>query len=193
MPKPIPIPVRRKLLERTQAGEDTATLAAAYNLSPRTVRNLRQRFRERGPDAVQPSYQAPKKLPHVFPAKIRDAAMALRREHPTWGGVLIWIALREQHPKRSLPSPRTLRHWFRGAGLGPLPKSKRSRERSNRSTEPHQTWQVDASEHIALAGGLQVSWLRVVDEATGAVLGTVIFPPRLLVTGRSPSHAKGVA
>ena len=50
----------------------------------------------------------------------------------------------------------------------------------------HETWQVDASERIDLANGTQVSWLRIVDEFSGAVLSTVIFPPRGLDFG--PRH-----
>ena len=36
---------------------------------------------------------------------------------------------------------------------------------------------MDAVEQLRLANGQQVSWLRWVDEFTGAVLGTVVFPP----------------
>jgi hypothetical protein len=191
--KPTPIPVRQKLLERTLAGDSTATLAAAFNLCPRTVRHLRRRFRQRGADAVRPDYRAPERLPHAFPAEVREAALALRREHPTWGAVLIWIALGERRPRRPRPSPRTLQRWFRGAGLGPAPRPLRPHRRTPRADAPHRIWQVDASEHIALADGEQVCWLRVVDEATGAVLGTAVFPPGNLVTGRAPGDAGGPA
>jgi hypothetical protein len=34
---------------------------------------------------------------------------------------------------------------------------------------------MDASEQIALRSGRHVSWLRVVDEWTGAVLETIVF------------------
>src|SRR4051794_19050447 len=188
MPKPVPIPVRRKLLQRAQQGEATASLAAAFGLAPRTVRHLRKRFRDRGPDGVPPDYRAPRALPHAYPDRVRQAALALRRQHPTWGAVLIRIALHERRPKTAWPSPSTLRRWFHDAGLVPAPPPRRPRPRSERATTPHQTWQVDASERIPLADGTQVCWLRVVDEATGAVLGTVIFPPSLLEPGRTAGH-----
>jgi hypothetical protein len=47
MPGPVPIPVRRKLFQRAQQGESTASLAAAFGLPPRTVRDLRKRFPDR--------------------------------------------------------------------------------------------------------------------------------------------------
>jgi transposase len=177
MPRPVPIPIRRKLFQRAQQGESTASLAAAFGLPPRTVRHLLQRLRQRGPDGLRPDYHPPRHLPQAYSAEVRQVALALRRDHPSWGAVLIWVALREGHPERSWPSPSTLRRWFHEAGLGPAPSPRRPRRRADRATVPHQTWQIDASERIALADGTQVCWLRVVDEATGAVLGTTIFPP----------------
>ena len=45
------------------------------------------------------------------------------------------------------------------------------------------TWQVDAAEDVGLAGGAHASWLRIADEFTGAVLLTVVFPPRAVELG----------
>src|SRR5512135_97928 len=193
MPKPVPIPVRKKLLQRAQQGEATASLATAFGLAPRTVRHLLKRFRDRGPDAVRPDYHMPKPLPQTYAVELREAALAQRRTHPTWGAVLIRIALREQRPEIRWPSPRTLRRWFRQAGLGPAPKGTRPHIPSARATAAHQSWQMDASERIPLADGRQVCWLRIVDEATGAVLQTAVFPPSLLESGGTPRHPNGPA
>src|SRR3954470_20703442 len=193
MPKPIPIPVRRKLLQRAQLGESTASLAAAFGLAPRTVRHLKKRFRDRGPDSIRPDYRTPKNRARAYSPRVREAALALRRQHPTWGAVLIWVALRVRQPKIARPSPCTLRRWFHDAGLGPAPPPRRPRSSSKKATAPHQTWPIDASERIPLADGTQVCWLRVVDEATGAVLVTVIFPPSLLEPSRSSGDSRRLA
>jgi hypothetical protein len=37
---------------------------------------------------------------------------------------------------------------------------------------------VDAAEQVPLRSGRRVCWLRIVDECSGAVLETVVFPPR---------------
>jgi hypothetical protein len=192
MPKPVPIPVRRKLLQRAQYGESTASLAAAFDLAPRTVRHLRKRFRDRGPDGVAPDYRSPRNLPHAYPDRVRKVALDLRRQHPSWGATLIWVALGQRRPPldRPRPHPSTLRRWFHDAGLAPAPPPQRPRPRADRATTPHQTWQIDAAERIPLADGTQVCWLRLVDEASGAVLGTTIFPPSLLESGR-PSGDPG--
>src|SRR5882757_3404718 len=109
MPKPVPIPVRRKILQRDRQGETTASLASAFGLSPRTVRHLRKRFRDRGPEGVSPDYHASRPLSHAFSLQVREAALELRREHPTWGADLIRVALGQRRPKAPRPGPSTLR------------------------------------------------------------------------------------
>jgi transposase len=193
MPKPIPVPVRRKLWERSQQGETTASLASAFNLSPRTVRSLLKRFRDLGADALRPNYHPPTWLPHAYPASVRKAVLALRRKYPTWGATLIRLALSQRQPKIAWPHPRTMQRWFQSAGLAPAPPPRRPPRVSGRAQQPHETWQMDAAELIPLANQTLVCWLRIVDEATGAVLKTVVFPPRALDTSRSPSHTEGLA
>src|SRR5258705_11483112 len=85
MPKPIPIPVRQKLLQRAQLGESTASLAAAFGLAPRTVRHLRKRFRDRRPDSIPPDYRRPKEQAHAYSDRVREVALGLRRAHPSLG------------------------------------------------------------------------------------------------------------
>jgi hypothetical protein len=76
--------------------------------------------------------------------------------------------------KRSLPHTRTLQRWFAHAGLNQPPKAHRHCE-YHRADFPHDVWQMDAVEKFPLANGRLVSWLRIVDEHTGAVLSTTIF------------------
>ena len=72
MPKPVPIPVRQKLLQRAQLGESTASLAAAFGLAPRTVRHLKKRFRDRGPEGIPPDYRTPKDLARAYRPRVRE-------------------------------------------------------------------------------------------------------------------------
>jgi transposase len=192
LPKPIPIPIRRKLWERAQQGEASSALASAFDLSSRTVRNLLKRFREGGDGSVGPDYRTPAP-PHTKPEEIRLAVLTKRQEHRTWGAELIRVALSEERPEVAWPHPRTMRRWFQQAGLAPAPCGRRPGASFARATQPHETWQIDASEHIRLSNGDQASWLRVVDEATGAVLGTAVFPPRVLDSGRPTRNPVDVA
>jgi transposase len=186
MPKPVPVPVRQKIWERSRQGEGASALAAAFDLPPRTVRNLLKRFRDRGEAGLATDYRPPPSPAHAKPEAIRRAVLAKRLEHPSWGAGIIRVALVEERPEVAWPHIRTMQRWLRQAGLGPAPAGRRPGRSRDRATRPHQTWQIDACEQIGLKGGEKVSWLRAVDEATGAVLGTAVFPPRLLDPGRPP-------
>ena len=117
MPSPIPARVRQVILQRSTQGESVANLAEELQLSPRTVRHLVQRFAQRGPEGVAPDYSgcATKKLP-TDSAAFRKA-LAMRQQHPMWGGGLIHVLLNEKN--QACPSVRTLQRWFRRNQLAP--------------------------------------------------------------------------
>lgn len=191
MPAPIPTPVRQKVFERWKKGESVASLAVELQLSPRTVRHLVRRFAKRGQEAVTPDYAAcaTKKLPADSVAF--QNALEMRRLHPTWGGGLIRVMLKEDN--QDCPSERTLQRWFRSQQLSPAPAGRPPTRTVERAASPHDVWQMDAVDQLRLGSGQKVSWLRIVDECSGAVLQTVIFPPRLLEFGRTLPRARGVA
>lgn len=177
MPRPLPIPVRQALWRRSQDGQDGPTIAAALGLAPRTVRHLLRRVRRGGPDALVPSHDRCGAATRKPAEAVLQTALGLRREHPTWGAGLIRVMLRPQQPDRSPPAERTLRRWFRRAGLAPAPAGRRPTAESRRAERPHQIWQMDAAEWVELRTGQHVCWLRIADECSGAVLWTAVFPP----------------
>jgi hypothetical protein len=177
MPRPIPVPVRQAIWRRSQGGQDAPTIAAALGLATRTVRKLIRRFRRGGPTALAPSYDRCGAGTPKLPEPIVHAAVDLRRGHPSWGAGLIRVMLRRQRPGDPLPAERTLQRWFLRAGLAPAPAGRRSTADPRRAERPHEVWQMDAAEQVALKTGRRVSWLRLVDECSGAVLRTVVFPP----------------
>ena len=156
MPKPVPIPVRRKLFQLAEQGRTPVQLAVQFGLPVRTVRHLLRRFRRRGEAAVRPDYHLPGRLPQAYSDTIREAALALRREHSTWGADLIRVALGVRQPGHRWPTARTLRRWFQAAGLGPAPGARQPSGSRSRAATPHQCWQIDASERIPLRDGQQV-------------------------------------
>ena len=183
MPRPLPVPVRQAIWRRLQAGQDVPTITAALDLQPRTVRRRARRFRRAGPAAVVPSYEAcGASTPKPAEALVR-AAVDLRRDHPTWGAGLIRVVLHRRLPDRPLPTVRTLQRWLERAGLAPAPPGRRPAAASQRARQPHAVWQMDAAELVKLRTQQLVSWLRIVDECSGAVLWTAVFPPRPLESG----------
>ena len=184
MPHPIPVPVRQLIVQRAAQGQSAGWIARSLGLVARTVRQLVQRLRVRGPNALVASCpRRPYQHPPPFRALIEEA-LQLRRLHATWGAGLVRVLLHRQDPANPIPAERTLQRWFRRAGLLPAPSGRRAGPSSyQRAQEPHDMWQMDAADQVALQSGQQVCWLRIADECSGAVLQTTVFPPGVLARG----------
>jgi hypothetical protein len=192
MPAPLPLPVRQALWQRFLRGQSPTTIAQALGLAPRTVRHLLRRLRDGGPDALAPTYRSPQVPPDPMTQQLHDQTIAWRREHPQWGSGLLRVFLLRDFPQATIPCTRTLQRWLEQAGLGPAPSGRRPSLDTPRAGHPHEVWQVDAAEQVRLRSGQRVSWLRMVDECSGAVLATAVFPPREMVdrsTRRGPRAA----
>lgn len=176
MARAIAVPVRLVLFRRWRRGQTAAEIANALALSPRTVRHLIQCFRDDELAALAPGYEHCGGE-HPWPNQELFAdAVNLRRDHPSWGAGLIRVMLQERWPRQPLPSTRTLQRWFARAGLGPAPRGVKPASSQPRAKEPHEVWQMDAVERIQLRQEPRVSWLRITDEFTGAMLHTKAFP-----------------
>ncbi len=188
MPGPIPVKVRQAIFRRSEKGHSVAQIAAECHLAERTVRHLLQQFRKQGQDASRPHYRRGPRQTSTSVRALRKRVVALRQEHPTWGAELLRVLLNDGRSKRDLPSARTFRRWLQGAGCQPAPRGRRPAAAREPATAPHDVWQIDAAEEIPLQGGQRASWLRIVDEYTGSVLGTWAFSPSPLESG---SHSRG--
>ena len=113
---------------------------------------------------------------------MQETALALKREHPRWGAGLIRVELEQQFPQVALPSVRSLQRWFAEALLQP-PRRKRPACVSRRAHQVHEVWQLDAKERMRLADGTGTCVLNISDEASGALLGALVFPPLPLESG----------
>jgi transposase len=190
MPRPTPLPLRDAVLRRYRKGQSVRQIAEELDLPERTVRRLVERIRRRGDGGIIPDYRHPAPPPDAARSAVHGAALDLRRAHPKWGAEYLRINLRRMG--HHVPSARTLQRWLRQAGLAPAPAGRPPRGDPSRAAAPHDVWQMDACEHLPLKTG-EASWLRLVDECSGAVLLTVVFPPRLLGASRGRTGPGGPA
>jgi hypothetical protein len=184
MPRAIPGPLRQRIAELHAEGLSAPAIALALHLSPRSVRRLLRLLRQGDPEALATAYQRCGRKPQPLPQ-----ALDLRRAHPSWGAPYLHTVLAEG-ADRPLPCVRTLQRHFRAAGLQPAPSGRRPSTEYRRSQVPHEVWQLDASERIALASGQEISWLRVVDEQSGSFLQSRVFSLRVVAAspgGGNPS------
>jgi len=186
MPRALSDAQRSAIWERAQEHQSPATIAAQLHLCPRTVRHLLAGFRRQdGPQ--QPRYSHCGRCLAPTRQTIHSLVLQLRRQHPGWGAGRIQLQLRRLG-LQPVPPGRTLRRWLAQAGLAPK-RRPRPRPTPGPPTQPHDIWQMDAAEQVPLASGQRVSWLRLVDQFSGAVLQTVVFPPGELVGGPSRAGA----
>ena len=192
MPAPIPLPVRQVIFKRWRKGESVAILAEELKLSVRTVQHLVRRFAARGQSGVEPDYAhcATNKLP--TDADPFQKAMQMRQQHPGWGSGLIRVVLQEQGDE-GLSQRTNLATLVSALAVVARTAGRRPASDDQRAGHPHDVWQMDAVDQLPLATGEQVSWLRLVDECSGVVLQTTIFPPALLESGAAHGRAGDVA
>jgi transposase len=172
MPRALLAAAREEIWRRHQQGQSAAEAARCCGLNARTVRRLLGRFRlAGGPRAPDYAGCGRRRPPGYLP--LHQQALALRRLHPGWGAGRILAELSLSCRREALPGRSSLKRWLAGAGLSAAPS--RPRAAAPRADRVHQVWQMDACEMIPLAGGARASWLRLVDELSGAALFSRAF------------------
>jgi len=179
MPRATDLALRLALDRMARLGATAPEIARQLDLPLSTVRGLLRRALGAGdgrpPEALLPRYQACGPRPEAEPPLL-EAVSELRRRHPRWGAGRIRVELiRDGHA--AAPSVRTIQRRLLRAGLAPAPPGRRRAASRARAAQPHEVWEVDAADQKRLADGRLISWLRVVDECSGAVLHSRVFPP----------------
>jgi transposase len=191
MPAAIPVSQRRAIIESRAAGESFVSIAQRLGISYDTVRRIHKRYRATG--QLAPNYEACGHREVRKAGAIYEQAIALKAAHPKWGAGLIRTELADGFAETHLPSERTLQRWFKRAGVQKPPQDRGPRQVVKRGKAAHEVWALDAKEEVQLADGSYVSWLTVVDEGSGAILATVLFPPQTLDEGGSAAGEGGAA
>jgi len=191
MPAAKAMHLRREIVRRRQAGESLAAIARELPVSYGTVRNLWRQFQQRGD--LSPAYDRCRPAPFRKAQAVYEQALEMKQQHPGWGAGLIWVELADRFAEAALPSERTLQRWFRRAGLGVPRRDRRAKASVKRGQQAHEVWALDAKEQIQLADGSYVSWLTITDEASGAILASVLFPPAPLDDDRAAGSQTGAS
>jgi transposase InsO family protein len=91
---------RRQLFTMTE-------LCERYGVSRKTGYALIERYEREGVAGLVPRSSRPHHSPQATASVIVDAIVAMRTQHPTWGGKKILPKLRERHPTWTLPAVST--------------------------------------------------------------------------------------
>jgi hypothetical protein len=123
-------------------------LCECYRISRKTGYKWLERFDAEGAVGLEEKSRAPHSCPHRMTDGVREALLAARQRHPTWGPrkLLAWVQPRDR--ARSWPSPSTVGDLLRREGL----VRRRRRQRSPsphpghepiRTKTPNELWTVD--------------------------------------------------
>ncbi len=196
MPRATDLSLRLALDRMARLGATASDIGRQLGLPLSTVRGLTRRALQAGPDrtaaALQPRYHACGPRPLAAPLLL-ETTLELRRQHPRWGGGRIRVELKRMNSRAQLPSVRTIQRWLRRSDLAPAPPGRPQGRSWQRAEHSHDTWEVDAADQKHLADGRMISWLRVVDECSGAALRSHVFPPGLLHPGALGNGASRAA
>jgi transposase InsO family protein len=144
-------------------GVSVAELCRRFGVSGKTGHKWLGRYREQGEAGLADRSRRPGHSPRRSDAAIEEAVLAVRAEHPAWGGRKIARVLE----RRGLasPSPSTVTAILRrhGVELGRLGGGHAPYQRFERAA-PNELWQMDFKGHVGLGSGERLHPLTVLDD-----------------------------
>ena len=146
--------LRREFVELAlQEGANRRALCRRFGISPKTGYALLARYQAAGAAGLSDRSRRPLHSPGKTSETIEALVVALRRQHPSWGGRKICRRLQDlgHHP---LPAPSTITHILHRHGLlienadeAPLEGQRFEH------AEPNALWQIDFKGHFETAAG----------------------------------------
>lgn len=113
----------------------------------------------------------------TYPARVRQQAVALKRAHPHWGPANVQLELQQQLSLRveQLPSLARLSALFKAEcadAVQPRQHQQYPAQPPAAVSRPHQRWQIDGKEKVALAHGAIATLLNIRDPAGALMIGS---------------------
>ncbi len=172
---------REAIISQRQTGISMTEISETLKVSYSSVRELCKRYSkspktEAGLKSVlTPHYSNCGPQTEKWSPEVVDAVLLLKTEHLRWGAPRLLVDLECQMPNSPLPSIRTVERWFRKNNLGKPPRQTRE-PAIGRARGVHNIWEVDAKENLVLLDGQEACYLTTVDEKSGALLASPVFP-----------------
>src|SRR5262245_2395019 len=184
MPAATPQPTRLLIWQAAQQGQSTAAIALGLGVPVRTVYHLLRQFRA-AEKPCAPRFQNSGRRRCPASDGLCQRVLQLRRQHPLWGAQRILSHLFPAGRVPGRPAPSTVRRWLVQAGLAPAPRPRPTVSVAPLAQSVHDVWPMDAAECKPLRDGRhKVCWLRLLDEASGAALFSVVYDqPRWAAVG----------
>ena len=134
-------------------GANIRELCRRWDISPQTGYKWLGRFRSGGGDSLEDRSRRPLSSPCRTAGETEAAVLAVRREHPAWGGRKIRRVLQMQG-EAAIPSASTITQILRRHAVLDGPRAGKARDFIRfEHAEPNDLWQMDFKGHFALEEG----------------------------------------
>ena len=172
MGKPIPYDFREKIVRERASGKSYAQIVQdlGYSVSEVGARKIWAAFKKTGEASLSSRYDRCGRRSQ-YGEDIRDKIEALRQG--SRGAPYIKSVLAAQGG--DYPSERSMQRWWRARGTQ-KPKGGKTKAEKALLVAPHDVWEVDGKEQMAIQSGEKLTWMNIADKASGAALGASLFP-----------------
>ena len=134
-------------------GANRRELCRRFGISPSIGYKWLGRYREAGPSGLADRSRRPRESPGRTPADVEAQVLAVRAQHPRWGGRKIRRVLLDDGEMRT-PSASTITDILRRHGRLDGPGSGETRHWTRfEHAEPNDLWQMDFKGHFAMREG----------------------------------------
>ena len=161
---------RFAFVQEALRGEKTLTaLCQAYGISRKTGYKWLHRYQTQGESGLENRSRSPHRRPSRTPPDMEAQVLAVRREHPVWGGRKIAAYLARQGMER-VPHPSTITAILRRHGLLGEPQPRKRVIHRFQADAPNDLWQMDFKAPMLLADGHKYPFLTILDDASRMLL-----------------------
>lgn len=164
----------------SQVGTNFRQLCRRFGISPKTGYKWCARYATGGAAALVNQSRRPKRSPGSCGEAMAAKVVALRREHPTWGGRKLRRRLQDlavaRVPAASTCTQIVRRAQLLSAGVAPTPWQRFER------TTPNELWQMDFKGHFPTQAGSRCHPLTVLDDHSRF---NVVLSPQADQTGQT--------
>lgn len=165
-----PMSKRQEFIDALVSGRTPfRQLCAEFGINHKTGYKWRERFRTGGPAALADGSHAPKQPAHQLARTVREAVLALREAHPTWGARKLRAWLQRRHPTTGWPAASTITLVCKRAGLIP-PRRRRDPAQTRWATTaltvpdaPNRVWATDFKGEFRMQSGAYCYPLTLTD------------------------------
>jgi transposase InsO family protein len=149
--------------EAGREGANIRLLCRRFNIAPKTGYKWLARFRSAGESGLCDQSRRPRSSPRRSQAEIEEAVLAVRAEHPAWGGRKIQRVLRRDGGGAPAASTITAILRRHGRPVGQFGGGGPAWTRFEHPG-PNDLWQMDFKGHVGLADGRRLNPLTVLDD-----------------------------